>query len=220
MTKVSSSWGVNAPLALSISHEDDADALTQVNDRRHKQGHGTAGRQGRFELGQAQGPHVALEVIHSQRLGGLAQVFEQPHALRKVPYPLGLFGSEARRQKVLYLRRIVKEHNDAVQRARQRAGAVQDALQHRVEVEAFVDPKVGLVQTGQALTQRFYVSNVFVRVLHLRPPSNGRPSNAGRLRDKAQPAIAGSIVPAGDKKLHGNCHRRGVDLHVIVTQLL
>ena len=120
--------GRERALALSISHEDDADALTQVNDRRHKQGHGTADRQGQFELGQAQGPHVALEVIHSQRLGRLAQVFEQPHALRKVPYPLGLFGSEARRQKVLYLRRIVKEHNDAVQRTRQRAGAVQDAL--------------------------------------------------------------------------------------------
>ena len=54
--------------------------------------------------------------------------------------------------------------------ARQRAGAVQDALQHRVEVEAFVDPKVGLVQTGQALTQRFYVS------LRVRPGPSSSPS--------------------------------------------
>ena len=198
-----------------VSHEDDADALTQVNDRRRKQGHGETDRHGRVELGQAQGPHVALEVIHSQGLGNPAQVFEQPRALRKVPYPLGLFGSEARRQEVLYLRRIVKEHNHAVQRARQRAGAVQDALQHRVEVEAFVDPKVGLVQPGQALTQRSYLSIALVHVLHLLLAFSdrlaARPLGARRLLNRAQPDIAESIVPVRDKKLHGNCHRRGVD---------
>ena len=143
-------------------------------------------------------------------------MFEQPHALRKVPYPLGLFGSEARRQKVLYLRRIVKEHNDAVQRARQRAGAVQDALQHRVEVEAFVDAKVGLVQPGQALTQRFHLSVALVHFLHLllafsdRLAARSLDARAG-CWDRAQPDIAESIVPVRDKKLHGNCHRRGVD---------
>ena len=57
----------------------------------------------------------------------------------------------------LHLARPVHEGDDAIPRSRQRTGAVQDPLEHGLEVEALVDALAGLGEPGQALPQRYII---------------------------------------------------------------
>ena len=51
--------------------------------------------------------------------------------------------------------RTVQEGDDAVACPGKRPGAVQDSLEHRLEIEALVDAQAGLGKPGKPLPQRF-----------------------------------------------------------------
>ena len=57
-----------------------------------------------------------------------------------------------------------------VGRARHGAGAVQDALQRRLYVEALIDAQAGAAEPGQPVPQRRYLTVSFVRLRQLLSP--------------------------------------------------
>ena len=93
------------------------------------------------------------EVRHPQGLSQVAQVLEEAHPLGHLPKFSRLLGSKAGGKAVLNLARGVKEGDDAVLGGGQVPRAVQHPLEHRLEVQAFVDAAAGLAETGEAFSQ-------------------------------------------------------------------
>ena len=100
-------------------------------------------------VAQARQPQGGLEV---------AKVLEQPRPVRPVGHLL-LFGlREAGGDELLHVPGAVVGRDDAVAGVGQRAGAVDDLLQHRVEVEARADAQDSVAQPGDALLERLDLS--------------------------------------------------------------
>ena len=87
-----------------------------------------------------------------------AQVLEEPHPAGQLPEQPDLLGGHPGGEEVRYPSRIVQEGDDTVAGFGQRPDGDQNALQHRVEVEAFVDAQAGLAQPEQPVSQLRYLS--------------------------------------------------------------
>ena len=113
-----------------------------------------AHRHGRAKLREPSRPGVAGKVRHSQRSGDDGEMLEERRSFGYLPQQLVLAGSRAGDQEFLYASRFIEGGDESVASVRQRPGAVQDALQHRVEVDALVDAQAGLAQPGEAVSGR------------------------------------------------------------------
>ena len=140
-------------LDLLLAHVDVSDALSPVTERRGQEGQGRAHRHRRLEFRQAQLPDVAVEVPQPQRFADAAELLEEEHPVGKFGELPGLLGSQPGIEEFLYPPPIVQEGDDPVAGAGQRPGAVQDPLEHRLEVQALVDAQAGLAEAGQPLPQ-------------------------------------------------------------------
>ena len=138
-----------------------------MEDRRRQEGHHRPQRQGRAELGKAQGPDVAQQVGQPQRFRNGAKVLEEQRPAGQVPQLLRLPGGHPGGEEVPNPSRIVEEGDHPVAGAGQRPGGVQDPLQHRVQVQALVDAEAGLAQPGQPVPQRLILLRQVVGVLQL-----------------------------------------------------
>ena len=174
-----------------LAHVEGPDALPQAADGRGQEGQNGADRHRRAELGKAQRPGVAVEVPQSQRFGNPAEALEELQPFGQLHKSLALFRSQPGGDEVLYPPRLVQQGDDAVAGAGQRAGAVQDPLQHRVEVEALVDAQAGLAQPGQPVPQLRYLPLKIVCLFHFlssnraaydHEPPPGRTWDSGRAR--------------------------------------
>ena len=88
-----------------------------------------------------------------------------------LPQPLRVVGAHARNEVVFHLARFVQGGDEGVSGARHGAGAVQDALQRRLDVEALIDAQAGAAEPGQPVPQRRYLTVSFVRLRQfLSPP--------------------------------------------------
>ena len=139
--------------ALLLGQEDAAHPLAQVQHRGRQEGDPGAHRQRRRHLGQTLVPQVAQQVGDPQGAGELAQVPEVLRPARYRPHPFRLVLGHARGEEVPGVAGLVVQGDDAVAGAGEGAGGVQDALQHRVEVQGLVDAQAGLAEQGQALPQ-------------------------------------------------------------------
>ena len=153
-------------LPLLLTHVDASDALPPVTERRGQEGKGRAHRHRRAELGKAQLPDVAVEVPQPQRFTDAAELLEEQHPVGEFGELPALLGSQPGIEEVLYPPGIVEEGDDPVAGAGQRSGAVQDSLQHRLEVQALVDAQAGLAEAGQALPQRLVFPGQITSVTH------------------------------------------------------
>ena len=120
----------------------------------YRGGYEGADRNRQPEIGEAHLPHVGGEVRHTQGCGDGAEVGEELHPLRHLPQPLGLLGGQAGDHEILHLSGVPHGGDEGVAGVRQRTGAIQDSLQHRVELEALVDPQAGLAQPRETVPQR------------------------------------------------------------------
>ena len=94
---------------------------------------------------QSQQAEVAVEVPQPHRSRARANPLDDGQPVQ-LPQLLVLVGSHPGAKAFLYLSRTVQDEDNTVAGAGQRPGAVQDPLQHRLEVEALVDEQVGLDQ--------------------------------------------------------------------------
>ena len=65
-----------------------------------------------------------------------------------------LFGGDAGADEVLYASGLVEGYQRPIASVRQRTSAVDDPLEHRVEVEALVDAEAGRTELGEPVEQR------------------------------------------------------------------
>ena len=112
---------------------------------------------------------------------GAAQVLEQPHPAGQLPEQPGLLGGHPGGEEVRYPSRIVQEGDDAIAGFGERPGGVQNALQHRVEVEAFVDAQAG---RAQPVPQLRYLPLPLFGLVHL-PALTGPPATGVNARPAA-----------------------------------
>ena len=168
-------FGGELPAPLLLRDVEVSGKLVPVNDRRGHEGHDGSHRQRRAELGKAQRPDVAEQVPEPQRFPGAAQVLEQPHPAGQLPEQPGLLFGHPRGEEVRYPSRIVQEGDHPVAGFGERPGGVQNALQHRVEVEAFVDAQAGRAQPGQPVPQLMYLPLLLFGLVHL-PALTGPPA--------------------------------------------
>ena len=161
-------------LHILLADVEGPDALPLVADGRGEEGQNGADRHRRAELGKAQRPGVAVEVPQSQRFGNPAEVLEELQPFGQLHKSLALFRSQPGGDEVLYPPRLIQQGDDAVAGPGQRAGAVQDPLEHRVEVEALVDAQAGLAEPGQPVPQLRYLPRLIVCLVHF-APRNGLP---------------------------------------------
>ena len=134
---------------------DGADPNPQVADRGHQQG---ARRHGGQEVGHVQHLQVTGYVRDPQGPLQPAEVLEEAQSLGHVPEPLVLLLREAGGDEGGVPEDFARDGDCAVAGGRQRAGAVHDLLEHRVEVQALVNAEAGLAQTREALLQLLYPS--------------------------------------------------------------
>ena len=153
-------------LPILLADVDASDTLPTVPERRRQEGQGRAHRHRRLELGQAQLTDVGVEVPQPQRFADAAEPLEEQHPVGKLGELPGLLGSQPGIEEVLYPPPIVQEGDDAVAGAGQRPGAVQDPLEHGVEVQALVDAQAGLAEAGQPLPQGLVFPGQLICVSH------------------------------------------------------
>ena len=128
-----------------------------------------AHRRRRMEIGKAHRPDVTGEVPHPQRAGKSAEVLEELLTRGQFPQLPGFIGGQAGDEEFLRLARPVQGGDQGIPGAGQCAGAVQDALQHRVQVKALVDAQAGLAEAGQPLPQGFDFPAEVAVILHVVP---------------------------------------------------
>ena len=166
-----------------------------------------------------------MEVPQTQRLLDVAEVLEEHHPFGQVREPPVLFRGQPGGYKVLYLPRILQEGDDAVARPGQGAGAVQDPMEHRVEVEALVDAQAGLAEAGQPVPQLRNLPRLIVCLFHF-PPRIGLPTTAGypssprQMRDARTPSARPALIIAGPGKTHNRFGSRSLDSHSYLTASL
>ena len=97
------------------------------------------------ELREAQGPDVLHQVGQAQGFGDAGQGLEElAHRSGGEPQLLRPLGGQPGGQEVLHPAPVVQQGHHPVAGGGQGAGRVQDALEHRVEVQALVDAPAGL----------------------------------------------------------------------------
>ena len=177
-------------LDLLLAHVDAPDTLPPVAERRGQEGQGRAHRHGRAELGQAQLSDVAVEVRQPQRFADAAEPLEEEHPVGKLGELAALLGGQPGVEEVLDAARVVQEGDDAVAGAGQGAGAVQDPLEHVVEVQALADAQAGRAEAGQPLPQGLVFFTQLPGIFHAHdlyssrdgPPFPGAPGRSGPRR--------------------------------------
>ena len=168
----------------ALGHVDRPDRDALGTNRHSKKG---ADRRGRQELGQPHGRDVSGEVVHSQRSGNPAQIGEETRTFRHPPERFALLRRQTGDEEILDLTRLVQRRDQRVSRLRQGPRAVQHAVQHRVEVQALVNPQARLRQARQALLQIAYLlvavvvlghwsTSLLQICLEWRTPQKGKPS--------------------------------------------
>ena len=105
--------------------------------------------------GEAERAHIGGHVRQPERAREVAEELEQPRPVGPLLHPPVLLVGEPGGDEVPGLARLVDGGDGAVARAGERAGALDDLLEHRVEVEAGADAQAGRAQGGDALAQRF-----------------------------------------------------------------
>ena len=132
----------------------------------------------RYEVrGEAERAHIGGHVRQPERAREVAEELEQPRPVGPLLHPPVLLVGEPGGDEVPGLARLVDGGDGAVARAGERAGALDDLLQHRVEVEARADAQAGRAQGGDALAQRFVLAGEVVVSVQ---PSLLLVPNAGR----------------------------------------
>lgn len=91
---------------------------------------------------------------------------EQPQPVGKLEKPSVLLGGDSGAREVHGLPRLVHGRDDAVPRAGQRAGALQDLVQDGIEVKTRVDVLNCRTQLGDALAQRLHLPSKVVETGH------------------------------------------------------
>ena len=131
-----------------------------------------------------------MEVRQPQRFADAAEPLEEEHTVGKLGELAALLGGQSGVEEVLDAPGVVQEGDDAVAGAGQGAGAVQDALEHVVEVQALADAQAGLAEAGQPLAQGLVFFTQLAVVLHAPdlhssrdgPPFPGAPGRSGPCR--------------------------------------
>ena len=103
---------------------------------------------------------------------------------------IGLIGTQAGDPEVLDAAGAVQSGAQGIAGVRKGPGAVQDSLEHRVQVQALVDVQAGLAQAGEAVPQRLILPLEIIVLLHVstRYPDWGpSPVPRGRSRTDAGP---------------------------------
>ena len=110
----------------------------------------------RYEVrGEAERAHIGGHVRQPERAREVAEELEQPRPVGPLLHPPVLLVGEPGGDEVPGQPRLVDGGDGAVARVGERAGALDDLLEHRVEVEAGADAQAGRAQGGDALAQRF-----------------------------------------------------------------
>ena len=134
-----------------------------------------------------------MEVPQPQRFADSAELLEEQHPVGKLGELPGLIGSQPGIEEVLYPPPVVQEGDDPVAGAGQRPGAVQDPLEHGVEVQALVDAQAGLAEAGQPLPQGLVFPGQLICVSH---PQDLRSSMDGP-RSPGPPGLRNECISFG-----------------------
>ena len=132
--------------ALLFAEEEVADVHAAVADR---------GPQQDFRRQQLGGDpertEIAGEVVQSQRIGKVTQVFEEPPSVRPVGQPAVFVGRDPGDDEVLELAGLVDGEDPTAPGRGQRAGALDDLPQDGVEIEAAADAPNRCYQLREAV---------------------------------------------------------------------
>ena len=132
------------------------------------------------------------QVRHPDRARNRAQVLEEPLPVGDIPDAPGILEGQSGDAEVLQLSPIVQGGDDAVAGPGQGAGALQDALQNVVQVEALVDAETGVAEAGKPLAQRGYLPVADVGFAQLAPPCRPAGPVPGH---RSEPVLGAGIHP-------------------------
>ena len=132
--------------ALLVAQEKAADLHAPVADRRAQE----APRQ-RLVAGEARRVHVRAQVAQPARTAEPAQVFPELRPVGERQEALALGGTEARRDEILQLARVVHRRDHPHAGAAEHPRAPGHLAQNRVDVQALADPQTRLAQLRQPL---------------------------------------------------------------------
>ena len=125
--------------------------------------------------GKAERAHIGGHVRQPERARQVAEIREQPRPVGPLDHvPVPLLRQAGGDEVPGLLPGLVDGGDAAVACAGQRAGALDDLLEHRVEVESGADAQAGRAQRGDALAQRFDFAGGVVFTAHLNSPPRCR----------------------------------------------